>query len=226
MRMKRLFSSVALVAAIVASTSAARAATFTFNFSGTEGSYSLTASGTIDVTGGYAIDGTGSVTGTGSALNGTEALTLMTLTSPATVLGGCCYVTNDGGGVFSYRWASGTDLIADDAVPLTGEGLLFGLGPFNAAGASPSDGSFPRNPGYALGLNIWSNGGNSFTAYLQNDNGNNDQYNGTFSLSETMTSVAAPLPSTWTMLITGFLGLGFLAYRGSRKRLALGRLSS
>jgi hypothetical protein len=28
---------------------------------------------------------------------------------------------------------------------------------------------------------------------------------------------ATPLPSTWTMLIAGFLGLGFLAYRGSKK---------
>ena len=26
-----------------------------------------------------------------------------------------------------------------------------------------------------------------------------------------------PLPSTWTMLIAGFAGLGFLAYRGARK---------
>ena len=29
------------------------------------------------------------------------------------------------------------------------------------------------------------------------------------------TLAATPLPSTWTMLIAGFLGLGFLAYRGS-----------
>ncbi len=28
---------------------------------------------------------------------------------------------------------------------------------------------------------------------------------------------ATPLPSTWTMLIAGFAGLGFFAYRGSRK---------
>jgi cbb3-type cytochrome oxidase subunit 3 len=25
------------------------------------------------------------------------------------------------------------------------------------------------------------------------------------------------LPSTWTMLIAGFVGLGFFAYRGSKK---------
>jgi hypothetical protein len=34
-------------------------------------------------------------------------------------------------------------------------------------------------------------------------------------------SVAAtPLPSTWTMLIAGFAGLGFFAYRGSKKNAA------
>jgi len=32
---------------------------------------------------------------------------------------------------------------------------------------------------------------------------------------------ATPLPSTWLMLLSGFLGLGFLAYRGTKKRSAL-----
>jgi hypothetical protein len=32
-----------------------------------------------------------------------------------------------------------------------------------------------------------------------------------------ITPGTTPLPSTWTMLIAGFLGLGFLAYRGSKK---------
>lgn len=31
---------------------------------------------------------------------------------------------------------------------------------------------------------------------------------------------ATPLPSTWTMLIAGFVGLGFLAYRGSKNNAA------
>ncbi len=29
--------------------------------------------------------------------------------------------------------------------------------------------------------------------------------------------VATPLPSTWTMLIAGFVGVGFFAYRGTKK---------
>jgi len=28
---------------------------------------------------------------------------------------------------------------------------------------------------------------------------------------------ATPLPATWTMLIAGFLGFGFFAYRGTKK---------
>jgi hypothetical protein len=34
------------------------------------------------------------------------------------------------------------------------------------------------------------------------------------------TTTETPLPSTWTMLIAGFAGLGFFAYRGSKKNTA------
>jgi hypothetical protein len=34
------------------------------------------------------------------------------------------------------------------------------------------------------------------------------------------TPSATSLPSTWTMLIAGFVGLGFFAYRGSKKNTA------
>jgi len=40
---------------------------------------------------------------------------------------------------------------------------------------------------------------------------------GYFTVSVTGESAAAPLPSTWTMLIAGFVGLGFFAHRGSKK---------
>jgi len=39
------------------------------------------------------------------------------------------------------------------------------------------------------------------------------------SVSETIN--ATPLPSTWLMLLSGFVGLGFFAYRGSKKRTAI-----
>jgi hypothetical protein len=37
----------------------------------------------------------------------------------------------------------------------------------------------------------------------------------------TITISTTPLPSTWMMLCAGFAGLGFFAYRGTRKRTAL-----
>ena len=40
-----------------------------------------------------------------------------------------------------------------------------------------------------------------------------------FGVSETIN--ATPLPSTWLMLLSGFVGLGFFAYRGTKKRTAL-----
>jgi hypothetical protein len=38
-----------------------------------------------------------------------------------------------------------------------------------------------------------------------------------FTYLDDVSLTATPLPSTWTMLIAGFLGLGFVAYRGAKK---------
>jgi PEP-CTERM motif len=39
-------------------------------------------------------------------------------------------------------------------------------------------------------------------------------------LTGSVSSNITPLPSTWTMLIAGFVGLGFFAYRGTKKNAA------
>ena len=44
-----------------------------------------------------------------------------------------------------------------------------------------------------------------------------DGYVGIGALQEIGLVLPTPLPSTWTMLIAGFAGLGFFAYRGSKK---------
>jgi hypothetical protein len=88
--------------------------------------------------------------------------------------------------------------IANLSNPLTGDGLEFLATPF------------PSDTHLATGLNLWGNGGNSFTGYVetlsnlifQNDNGST-----TFSVS------VVPEPSTWAMMIFGFLGVGFVGYR-------------
>jgi hypothetical protein len=54
----------------------------------------------------------------------------------------------------------------------------------------------------------------SFVETANNDGGNNDPVIADAELSTAMSST--PLPSTWTMLIAGFAGLGFVAYRGKK----------
>ena len=89
-----------------------------------------------------------------------------------------------------------------------------GSGPYDGilAGTNQSSGFFfDPLPSQADPL---SNGGNDglYAAY--------SPYTGnltftSFSISQT------PLPSTWTMLLAGFVGFGFLAYRGTKKSTAL-----
>jgi hypothetical protein len=187
MRICRFISSATLATAVVVGAAlvsiAPAAKATTYNFSFVDATDGVTATGTIGVVGGFATSGTGTVTSppTGSG----KSLTLLT-----------------GSGVFSERWG-GTDLIVDNVVPLNGNGLLFGVGPAGTFAGTLT--------GYEFGVNIWSNGGSSYTLFYANSAGGSGGYNGTFSLT------ATPLPSTWTMLIAGFVGVGFLAYRGTKK---------
>jgi len=60
--------------------------------------------------------------------------------------------------------------------------------------------------------NLWGNGSaNSYSLYTS-ANGGYPVQNGGY----TGMLTATPLPSTWTMLIVGFLGLGCFAYRGTK----------
>ncbi len=40
---------------------------------------------------------------------------------------------------------------------------------------------------------------------------------GAYWLADNLNYSATPLPSTWLMLLSGFLGLGFFAYLGTKK---------
>lgn len=81
---------------------------------------------------------------------------------------------------------------------------------------------------YGLGIVL----GNGYDLTIGAANGNPGLYNGaccgsgnpthsypliSFSLGPV---TATPLPPTWTMLIAGFVGLGFFAYRGSKRNAA------
>jgi len=63
-----------------------------------------------------------------------------------------------------------------------------------------------------LYANLWGNGSaNSYSLYTSAANGSGYPVASTF---------ATPLPSTWTMLIVGLLGVGCFAYRGTKKNVA------
>jgi hypothetical protein len=70
----------------------------------------------------------------------------------------------------------------------------------------------------------WNNGGpGSTTIAAQFDSTSPpiiiDYYNGQYVLAN-WSLTATPLPSTWLMLLSGFVGLGFFAYRGTKKSAA------
>jgi hypothetical protein len=152
----------------------------------------VTATGTLDIEGGQAVSGSGSL----SAPYGADTLSLLTFSSPG--------VNDAGNGNFSYRFGGGTDLIGDTAFPIDGNGLIFAV-------------STPSDPGLDLGLNIWSTGGQTYAAFVA---GNalpgappaDIIYQQINDVSVTFTA-AVPEPSTWAMMILGFCGLGFMAYR-------------
>jgi hypothetical protein len=173
-------------AALVSFVPTAHANPSTFDF--VDAADGVTVTGTIDLVGGVAIGGTGTISGPSLAPWDGDAVTL--LPPP------------------SARWG-GTDLIADNLVPLDGGGLLFGVGPTGVFAGTTT--------GYEWGLNIWFNGGSSYTAFFAGADGTfGPSYNGTFSL----TPVAVPGP----IVGAGLPGLlfacgGLVALARRRKRL-------
>jgi hypothetical protein len=79
----------------------------------------------------------------------------------------------------------------------------------------------PGFPGYTNYFYIipWPNGASNPEAVQFYSNPNfvpANQYNGDF-IAANLNITQTPLPSTWTMLILGFVGLGYFACRGSKK---------
>lgn len=65
-----------------------------------------------------------------------------------------------------------------------------------------------------LTASIWGNSPGSYTLFV----GAYDVYANN---SGPVSVTATPLPSTWTMLVAGFVGLGLFAYRGTKKNAML-----
>ena len=202
MRVVRLISSAALATVVMATASllpfaSANASTYDYSFSGDFGSLAFTANITLDVVGGQADSGTGTINfGTGNF-----DLGLITLTTD----GG----NGNYGGTTGFRDNHGTDIFGGDTVaPIDPNGLIFAI---------------TNNPlrGQDALFAVWDNGGGTFGFLISGTLPSVfDVYyeltvgNGSYNIA------ATPLPSTWTMLIAGFVGLGFFAYRGTKKNAA------
>ena len=71
----------------------------------------------------------------------------------------------------------------------------------------------------------WLNGGPGSgtiaAQFVSQGFGTIDPYNGQY-YPDNFTLTQTPLPSTWTMMLLGFVGLGFFVYRGTKKNSAAG----
>jgi len=173
---------------------AAEASTVSYTVSGTDSLFvAFTAQFTLDVTGGFATSGTGSITDIN--FGGSKPLTLITLSTPDA----------NYGGTVGFRSNGGTDYFGfDSAVPITASGgLLF------AVSSSPS---WSNN---AL-FGVYANGSGGYVAGLFGSAGDGPFLYG--ESSATVQQVAAvPEPATWAMMVLGFAGIGFMAFRSKSK---------
>jgi hypothetical protein len=195
-------TAVMAAAAIVSFAPAANAATVIDDFSFTDASSAVLASGS------FSYD---------SSLSSATSLTYADLSSFSITLGGQ---------TFNTAFVQGLS-------PLNGDYVYFGFDP-------ASNGFVPAAvPGYSgpysailAGLGYSPNTGffiDPLVGHADPANTGADGVVGLYYPSETFTEVGVaanvtvtttPLPSTWTMLIAGFVGLGFIAYRGKKNRCA------
>jgi hypothetical protein len=150
----------------------------------------ITASFTLDVIGGQAASGSGELRS--SYWSGPATMNLITLSTPK--------VHDLGGGVLSYRFGGGTDLIGDDAGPIDAWGPVFIV---------------DATPNLDVGFKVWANADGSYTGFIAGNSPGADQP--IICLGETGALTAVPEPSTRAMMLLGFAGLGFAGYRSSRR---------
>jgi PEP-CTERM motif len=186
------FLSIALFGLAV-STGVASASTVTLNLDGTIGGGvgSFTADVILDVVGGQAVSGTGSID-----ILGLSSAPLVLIT-PSTSGN-----EPSGYGPVGFRANDGTDILGfDTAYPISTNGLMFDVGTTSAVW-----GNYPL-------FGFWSNGDGSFGSFFNGKVAGTEYYVavGTANVS------AVPEPSTWAMMILGFAGVGFMTYRRSRK---------
>jgi opacity protein-like surface antigen len=183
--MKKMLLATVVAAAFFAP-AIARAAVESFQFKSPD----IAASFTLDVVGGQAASGSGELWS--PYWSGPALMNLVTLSTPN--------VHDLGGGILSYRFGGGTDLIGDDTAPVDAWGPVFRV---------------DTKPNLDLGFNVWANGNGSYTGFLAGNSPGAGQP--IVYLGQTGALTAVPEPSTWAMMLTGFAGLAFAGWRAQRK---------
>ena len=200
--MKRLLllTTAALIA--LAAPGGANAAVQNLAISGSLDGHDYTGTLSLDVNGGQAVSGTGTLSILG--LSNTPVVLITASTS-----GASGYPNN----LIGYRGNDGTDYFdLDQAYPISANGLLFDVGTTTA--------EWGQHPLFA----IWSEGngyGAAFTGQVAGTEYYNIQGSAFASAAGASAAGAVPEPSTWAMGLLGFGGLGLMGWRKSRtKRLA------
>lgn len=192
MKVSFLTTAAALIGFVVSIASVAtpaNATTYEFSFS---------YSGTID---GTAVSGSGTLFGT---LVSGDTYLLTSGFGTSTEAGN---LTLEPAGTYINTLAPTVNLTSDNL-------LLAATDPFLDGNGLVFQGStLVSNSNY---FDIWGDGPGSYTYFNNYDS--NQYSSGAVNFSiESLGPVATPLPSTWTMLIAGFAGLGYLAFRSTRK---------
>ena len=190
MMIRNLLASAAIVGALAAP-GVANATIEDLTISGSLDGHSYTGTLSLDVTGGQATSGTGTLSILGLS---NAPLVLITTSSPG----------NEGFPV-GYRANDGTDYFnIDQTFPIDANGLLFDVNTTTAAW-----GAYPL-------FAVWSNApGDGYSAAFTGKVDGVEYYN---IQGDAAVSGAVPEPSTWAMLLLGFAGLGFAGYRQANTR--------
>jgi hypothetical protein len=188
-------ASVALAAIAGGIPSNAEAATYTYNFAGDFGPPAFTATANLDVTGGQAQSGTGTITFGSNTFD----LTLITLT------------TDGGNGNYSgttgFRDNHGTDIFGGDTVvPVDPNGLIFAITNNPVRG---QDALFAVSDAGGGNFSYLISGtlAGVFNVYYETATGP-----GGFSVTGAAPGTT-PLPAALPMFATGIAGIGFLRWR-------------
>jgi hypothetical protein len=133
------------------------------------------------------------------------------------------------GGIYDYRTTFDLTGLNPSTASITGlwssdnDGLYINLNGVNTENPGNPYGppySFTHWAAFSISSGFQA-GVNTLDFYVMNGNGDTDTAGPTsLRVEMTGTASATPLPSTWTMLLAGFVGLGFFAYRGTKKNSA------